>query len=83
MRDGIPRPRDAPEAGPDDGERMGASSGWNLVARRPSRTRLCAKRPARHLVSVPPAHDSDKDASAGRTGASAVSEPGRGSETSD
>jgi len=35
---------------------MGASSGWNLVARRPPRTRAAAKRPARHLVSVPAVH---------------------------
>ena len=32
---------------------MGASSGWNLVARRPSRARVAAKKPARHLASVP------------------------------
>ncbi len=38
---------------PQQGERMGASSGWNLVARRPSRTRVAAKKPARHLASVP------------------------------
>jgi len=35
---------------------MGASSGWNLVARRPPRIRAAAKRPARHLVSVPAGH---------------------------
>ncbi len=35
---------------------MGASSGWNLVARRPPRARVAAKRPARHLVSVPAGH---------------------------
>lgn len=32
---------------------MGASSGWNLVARRPSRARLAAVKSTRHLVSVP------------------------------
>jgi hypothetical protein len=32
--------------------RMGASSGWNLVARRPLRARVAPK-PARHLASVP------------------------------
>ena len=42
--------------GPADGERMGASSGWNLVARRPPRARVAAKRPARHLASVPAGH---------------------------
>jgi hypothetical protein len=31
---------------------MGASSGWNLVARRPPRSRAASK-PARHLVLVP------------------------------
>jgi hypothetical protein len=31
---------------------MGASSGWNLVARRPPRARVAPK-PARHLVSLP------------------------------
>ena len=32
---------------------MGASSGWNLVARRPLRARVAPTKPARHLVSVP------------------------------
>jgi hypothetical protein len=32
---------------------MGASSGWNLVARRPPRRRAASKPPARHLVLVP------------------------------
>ena len=34
---------------------MGASSGWNLVARRPPRARVAPKLPARHLVSAPSA----------------------------
>jgi len=33
---------------------MGASSGWNLVARRPPRRRAAPKSSARHLVLVPP-----------------------------
>ena len=32
---------------------MGASSGWNLVARRPPRARVAPVSPTRHLVSVP------------------------------
>jgi hypothetical protein len=32
---------------------MGASSGWNLVARRSPRGRASKNGPARHLVSVP------------------------------
>jgi hypothetical protein len=38
---------------------MGASSGWNLVARRPPRARAASKPPARHLVSVPYASSAD------------------------
>lgn len=38
---------------------MGASSGWNLVARRPSRFRAAPKPPARHLVSVPSGPNAD------------------------
>jgi hypothetical protein len=36
-----------------NGERMGASSGWNLVARRPPRAGIATPKSARHLVSVP------------------------------
>jgi hypothetical protein len=32
---------------------MGASSGWNLVARRPPRARVAQVSPTRHLVKVP------------------------------
>jgi hypothetical protein len=39
-------------AAPHTVRRMGASSGWNLVARRPPRARVAPK-PARHLASVP------------------------------
>jgi hypothetical protein len=35
---------------------MGASSGWNLVARGPPRPRGAANRRPRHLVSVPAGH---------------------------
>ena len=34
---------------------MGASSGWNLVARRPPRARVAPVLPARRLVSAPSA----------------------------
>jgi hypothetical protein len=39
---------------------MGASSGWNLVARRPPRPRAASKPPARHLVSVPRPPSADR-----------------------
>jgi hypothetical protein len=46
--------RDAAGRAAPNGEVMGASSGWNLVARRQPRVRAASKKqPARHLVSVP------------------------------
>jgi len=40
---------------------MGASSGWNLVARRPPRPRAAPKSPARHLRLVPRVAGADPD----------------------
>jgi len=59
---------------------MGASSGWNLVARRPSRARVATKRPARHLVSVPCGPDAEakpapQDAEPKSAGAALTSVP--------
>ena len=55
----IPRPRDAGPAPRANGERMGASSGWNLVARRSPRARAASKAPARHPVLVPSPRNAD------------------------
>ena len=38
---------------------MGASSGWNLVARRPPRARVAPVSPTRHLVSTPCVQDGE------------------------
>ena len=42
---------------------MGASSGWNLVARRPPRARVAPVPPTRHRVSAPPCMQGGEGAS--------------------